>query len=102
MGADDHSRPTIAISPLQKQTPQMGQTVLYHFRGPDNRVWTRPAVITSVGEKEKVNLLVFFEPGDRQSPPYAFDVSPHDEGGYMPDTWSFREQQGPTTSRVFG
>lgn len=102
--ADDHSRPTVAIPPMQiPNIPRMGDHVEYHFRGPHGLMTSRPAVITSVDEKRKevVNLFVFFEPGDQRGGLFAANVPPHDDGAYQPHTWS-RRGELPTTSRVFG
>lgn len=55
-------------------TPTPGRTVFYHFMCLARRdtgaapytqeLRTRPAIVTSVGNGDLVNLHVFFEPGD--------------------------------------
>lgn len=74
------------------QIPAPCRFVMYHFRGPDSTIRSRPAVITSVNKEELVNLHVFFEPGDGITDHFAAKVPTHDEGPFMPGTWSWPQR----------
>lgn len=74
------------------QPPSPGRIVLYFFRGPDQTVRNRPAIVTSIVDVDMINLHVFFEPGDQVNDPYAMSVSAHAEGPNGPfhaHTWSW-------------
>ncbi len=80
-------KPAIAATP--SRVPSQGDVVLYHFRGPDGMIRSRPAIVTSVVSAELVNARVMFEPADLISLEWVASVRLCDDGPIMAGTWSW-------------
>jgi len=88
---DPKERPTVAIPALQ--VPYPTRVVMYNFRALNGTILSRPMMITS-SKNEIVNGTVFFEAGDGGPPDgRVVNVPIHDEGPYMPGTWSWPERK---------
>jgi hypothetical protein len=80
----------------EQQVPSKGRNVHYRQRGSKDGVYAprcATALVTKVGDDERVNLTVFPEDGGFFQPA---DVA-HDEGQAEGGTWHWPERVGPTS-----